>query len=350
MQVLDQPIPQLDQMMERANSVADELDTLTLGFAINDKGKTYLDVEITAKTDTETAKTFALIKSMPSNFGGFRIPAATATFHAVRTVDKAQIEQATTAIEQMHARFAQEIGSQDLPEDQITAVKKLVDNLAPVITKTIKAGKSDVGAALWLDADTAAIVVGGVVVDGDKLENALRDAVDLAVAVQPDKEPFFKLNAGEHAGVSLHTFTMPVPPSDGQDKIVNLIGKNIEVVVGTSSDTVYVAAGRGAMDKLKAVIDKLKANAGKEALPMRVSLAVTPLVRFLGEVADDDSVQFKVGMITGLLEKAGSDDHIIVTVAPIKNGVRGRLQVEEGIIKVLGILSNVSTQGMGPMP
>ena len=51
-------------------------------------------------------------------------------------------------------------------------------------------------------------------------------------------------------------------------------------------------------------------------------------------------------MLAGMLAKAGSKDHVTVTAQPIAQGVRLRLELEEGLLKALGSMS----QMMGGTP
>ncbi|NLE36712.1 MAG: hypothetical protein GX621_01660 [Pirellulaceae bacterium] len=342
---------QMQQVVAQIKRMANELDAVTVGAAINDaSGKTYLDVEVTAVSGTETAQDFARVKPAPSRMSGFYVPEATVVIQSVATMSKDEIARAVESVKSAHGQFVEELANQDLPEEQLSKVKKVIGDLVNIATKTIEGGKTDLGASLWLDADKAAVVVGSLIVDGKELEATLKEMVELAVAETPELASMIQLNAAEFEGISLHTFTMPVPPVDERETVVELIGETVEAVVGTSEDAVYVAIGRDAMAKLKAAISGSKSSAGENVLPSRMSLAVTPLVRFIGKVVPNEEAKFQMEMVAGMLEQAGSENHVLMTVEPVANGMRQRIEIEQGILKMLGTMSKMATQGMSPMP
>ena len=53
-------------------------------------------------------------------------------------------------------------------------------------------------------------------------------------------------------------------------------------------------------------------------------------------------------MAAAVLEKAGDKDHVTVTAKPIAQGVRVRLEVEEGLLKVLGSMGGMMAPGGMP--
>ncbi|MBN1588336.1 MAG: hypothetical protein JW888_02365 [Pirellulales bacterium] len=341
---------QFKQLVDQIKQLANELDTITVGLVINDAaGKTYVDIEVTAKPGTQTAAQMADVKKAPSEFAGFYMPEATLTANWVGTMADADIARANTQIKAMHKEFIQALGRQGLSDDQLEKAKQYAGDLVDVLTKTIAAGKTDGGVAIWLDASTAAIVAGGVVVDSKKLETTLKEIVAMGTAETPELGQFIKLDAETYEGVNLHTFTMPVPPIPNHDQVVDMVGENLEVVVGIAPTGMCIAAGRDAMTKLKAALDASKSAATTEVLPMRFSLAVTPLVQFVGKVVDDDDVKQKTAMIANVLAQAGSDNHVLVTSEPIPDGVRQRIEIEQGLLKVLGSMSKMAT-AMMPMP
>ena len=342
---------QMQQAVEQIKRMANEIDAITLGMAVNDAaGKTYLDVEVTAVPGTQTAEDLARAKPAPSRMSGFYVPEATLTLQSVATMSEDDITRTVEAIKGAHEQFVAELANQDLPEEQLAKVKKVIGELVAIATKTVEGGKTDLGASLWLDADKAAVVVGSLIVDGKKLEATLKEMLELAVAESPELASMIQLNAAEFEGVALHTFSMPVPPVDNRETMVELIGETVEAVVGTSDDGVYVAIGRDAMTKLKAALGASKSAAAATVPPSRMSLAVTPLVRFIGKVVPSEEAKLQMEMVAGMLEQAGSDNHVLMTVEPVANGMRQRIEFEQGILKVLGAVSKMATQGMEPMP
>ena len=74
---------------------------------------------------------------------------------------------------------------------------------------------------------------------------------------------------------------------------------------------------------------------------MQIRLAVAPIAKFVAEVGDDPQVKSDAAMLAAIVAKAGSKDHVTVTAQPIAQGVRVRLEVEEGLLKAIGSMSRM---------
>ncbi|HLA85638.1 MAG TPA: hypothetical protein VJL29_12670 [Thermoguttaceae bacterium] len=335
--------------IEQLKRYVNELDAMTIGLSINADGKTYLDVETTALPDTETAAELAASPKAPSGLAGFYVPEATATAHWVGKFTASNVQQAKTLIRLRHDEFLKNLRQQNLEKDKLARVEKLSGDLVDVLVKTLEAKKADAGAAAWLGADQCTVVAGGLVADGKKLDATLREIAAMAVEESPEAGKYVKLDAQTHQGVALHTFTMPTEAL-GEEPFGKLFGEKLDVVVGVGGDHAYLGVGRDAMEKLKAAIDASRSAAGTDVLPTRVSLAVTPLVEFLGTVTQDDDTRQQIAMIAGVLKTAGKEDHVRITAEPIPGGVRQRVEIERGLLKTLGAMSQLATSMMMPMP
>jgi len=96
-----------------------------------------------------------------------------------------------------------------------------------------------------------------------------------------------------------------------------------------------LAVGRDAAKTLKKAIDDSKAAAGKEVPPLRISVAAMPIANFIAQIADDDNAVEAARRFAEALKQVGNKDHVIVTAQPIPQGVRVRLDVEEGLVKAV---------------
>jgi hypothetical protein len=105
-----------------------------------------------------------------------------------------------------------------------------------------------------------------------------------------------------------------------------------------------VAVGRDAAKTLKDVLSQSKADADKTVLPLKVSFAVGKIAKFVAEIADEDEVKSQAAGLAEAMEKADGKDHVTLTSTPIAHGFRVRLEVEEGLLKLLGSMG----QMMGP--
>jgi hypothetical protein len=89
------------------------------------------------------------------------------------------------------------------------------------------------------------------------------------------------------------------------------------------------------MDALKQAIDASQTVASQAVPPFRLSLSATSI----GALAEASAPKEQMGpaqAVIGALKQAGSNDHVKVTSKAVPNGINVRLEVEEGIIRVIG--------------
>lgn len=123
-----------------------------------------------------------------------------------------------------------------------------------------------------------------------------------------------------------------------------MVGTTLDVVLGIADDKLLVAAGRDAAKTLKKVLDESKVAAGKEVMPLRIVVAPKPVAKLIAQTAEDEQAAAAAAGLAEALADAGSKDHVTFTAQPVAQGVRLRLEVEEGLLKALA-----TTAQMGPM-
>ncbi len=317
-----------ENQVQRLSDMINDADELTFGWATEPaKKQMYVDVSLTAKDGSPTAKRFALLRDNTSAYGGFDLPGAAATFNITARMDKEDIEQLTAVIDAVKAKAFEEIEKDnDLDTDaKREKAKEVVGGLIDTLGRTIEAGKLDGGAALMLAPKSMTLVAGGKVADPKELEASLRKLVDLAKN-EPDF-PAVKFNAEKHKGVTFHTMSIPVPEKDAR----KVLGEELDVAVGIGKDSAYLAFGKDASGTLKKVIDR-SSMVTQDAPPMLLNVALTPIFKFAGSVQDNPVLE----LITATLEKTDGKDHIIVKASTTADGVNYRLTIEEGILKAIG--------------
>jgi hypothetical protein len=213
-----------------------------------------------------------------------------------------------------------------------------------VAEKTIANKKADAAAVLLLKPEAATLVAGSLVADGAKLQKVVQQLAAEAAKNEPDLTKFLKLDAEVHQGVHFHMVSLPVPDPDA----VKYLGGMTEVVLGIGEQAVYVAAGRDAAKTLKQVIDQSKAQPERPVPPLRIVLSATPIAEFLAAAAPKTEVKQAAAQLAALLrQSSGGADHLTITAASIANGVRTRIEVEQGLLKVLPALWPLPALGPG---
>jgi hypothetical protein len=333
------------KMMQQLNTTVNQLDEVLIGWAIDRQtGNSYIDFQVTAVAGTKTAAQFAQVTAAKTNFAGFDLPGAALTGNWAGTVTDADVAEAKNGLANLRATALKELENQDLSADELQLAKQLLSDLLEVLEKTIESKTMDGGLALMLKSGGLTFVAGGAIADGAKLEKALKQ---LAVEIQKEEpnllkgDPYLlKLDAETHQGVRFHTLAIPTDEMDDEN-VTKLFGDTLDVVLGISETSVYLSAGRDAASTLKQVIDGSKANPGKDIPPMRISLAATPIAQFVAAVAEEEEVQQMAAMVAAMLAQTDGKDHLTLTSQQIPNGAVVRLEIEEGLLKLLGSLGQM---------
>lgn len=328
----------IEQMVEAIN----DLDEVLVGVSI-DRGarSAYLDVQVTAVAGSKTAAAFGEMVDATTDFAGFGLPGAAVTLQMASRLSDADVEQAKTGIATLRRQSLAELKNQGLPAADEQTAEKVLTDLFDVLDATIDGRKADGGMVIMLEADSAAMVAGGAVVDGAKLEGALKTLIQQVVKEQPELAAGIKLDAETYQGVRFHQLAIPLPDDEDAKVVKQLVGESLEVVIGASDRSAYLAVGRDAGGLLKKVIDASKAEPAKKVPPMHMTIALGPIFKTVAAVAGDDEGGPMLDMLAGLLEQSTGKDHVNVSVRGITNGSVTRMEIEEGILRILPMLGQM---------
>lgn len=326
------------QGMQQFQQMLDELDTLIVGFSIDRTASTAsLEYEITALEGTKAAEQMAQTTEGPSDFAGFVLPEAAVTLNAVSKISQSDVDRAKTSLAPIRGNAVKELQKQGLAGAELQRAEKLVNDLFAVLDTMLESGKVDVGLSLVLDPDALTYVSGMKVGDTTRLDSLVKELTNQLIREQPDLAGVIKLDAAEHEGVRFHVVSVPTAGMAADlPNLPQLVGPSLDVVVGIGAENAYLAAGRNALDTLKQAIDQSKAQAGQTVLPVRLTLSATPIAKFAALVARDEQVKGIATMVGHMLEQAGEKDHLTMTSTPIPRGVKVRVELEEGLLKVIG--------------
>jgi hypothetical protein len=325
-------------------TLVDDMDHLLLGWNVDAKSKsTYLDLEITAKAGTKLADQFARIKTGKTNFAGLELPNAAVAGHWIGAISDDDVAQTKNGLAALQKSAVTELQKQNVSEDEVKLATQLLGDLIDVVQKTVETKKVDNGVAVMLEPGAVTVVAGAAIADGAKLEKTIQRLTD-EIQKNGQLAGLVNVSAENYQGIRLHIITGPTPDQE----LVSLVGDTLEVVVGTADDKVLIAAGHDAVKVIKKAIDASKTADGKDAAPMKIVVAVTPIAKFLAGTVEDEQVKAAASMVAGMLEKANGKDRVTITAEPIAQGVRLRLQPQEGLLKVLGSMSQTLAPGLIP--
>ena len=264
------------QSLQQAIKQLNDLDTAVLGLNIDQKTKTaYVDLQITAKEGTETAKEAALAAKVESDLLGFVLPDAALTIRATGPITDSDRTSGKEMLTQAKQNLLQQLEDQGLSDEQVKKAKELLDELFTLIEEGLDAKKMDLAASLVLKADALSLLVGASVPDGAKLEAWVKKLVKAVQEEEPAVENHVKLNADTYEGVNLHVASAPLPTDTREaEKLSKIVGPELDIVLGTGPKAVYLAVGRDAEKLLKKAISDSKQKAGTSVLPADVSLSL----------------------------------------------------------------------------
>lgn len=139
-----------------------------------------------------------------------------------------------------------------------------------------------------------------------------------------------------HDGVVLHAMVSETVP----EWVTRIVGPEPEIVAGQGGDVVWLAIGRTEtlVDRLCDAIDSVEesisiAGGKKKSAPM---LRARFQAKKLPELVASDLLLPKADQESARAAFADGQDGFSVTIEPVENGVRLRIEAEEGFVRLIG--------------
>jgi hypothetical protein len=204
---------------------------------------------------------------------------------------------------------------------------------------TMETGQMDGGAALHLGAKQLTFVAGAQIKEPGKFESGLKKLAAIA-----EKEPDFngvQWNAAEHEGVKFHTLSVPVPADEPEAR--QIFGEKVDVAIGIGADAVYVAVGQENLDAVNKAIDASKADLGKEVPPFEFSASLGQIMEAAAAHPNENAPIFQA-LADMLKNDAHGRDHVRASGTLIENGLKYRIEAEEGVLRAIGKATMLAQQ------
>jgi hypothetical protein len=326
---------QITQMTQLIN----EIDTVKVGLAIDAQAKrTFLDFEYQLVPGSKMAKQIAAYAQPNTNFAGFYQPDAAATAMVATKADPkliaddlAQFDNMMRSLRHQAEREIDRKHQGADPQDR-EALKAATNDVFDAIEATVKEGQIDAGASLNASPNSMTFIAGVHLKEPGKIEDALKK-LETAAKRQPDF-PGIKWNAANHAGVNFHTMTAPVPEDKKGPR--KMFGETVDISFGIGPDAVYVAFGKDNIAAVSKAIDASAADRSKTVPPFAVSLSLGPIIAIAADAADGPEKAALQAVADKVNNQANGRDHIRVTGEVISNGLRYRIEAEEGVLQAVG--------------
>jgi hypothetical protein len=322
-----------NSQVEQLERMIKEIDQFTFGMAVDGKEqRTFIDFVYTAVAGSQLAEQLKTMADPKTNFAGFYQPDAAGMMMMSSTVNESDIAQTKQMVESLRTQIATAVDEDSELESDAAkeSVKAASNDFIDALLATIEAGKMDAGAVVNVSPNALTVVAGGFIADPAKIESGLKKLSELSKE-KPEIPPV-KWNADSHAGVSFHTLSVPAPDDEQARK---LFGETIEITVGIGKDSVYFALGKDNLAAAKKVIDDSAASPGKSIAPMELSFSVGQIMNTIAAFNSEDAILKTVA--DTLKTEAVGRDHVRIVAQPVENGLRSRIEVEEGVMRAIGV-------------
>ena len=313
-----------------------EMDSLMIGLGVDaTNGAINLDMAVTAVEGTSLADDMADTAGLKSAFTGFFSPGAALTFRVTGKLSESDVTQALQMLEVAKAQAKEAIKSEGVGEAETKLALEIGEELLAVVKETINGRMVDGGMSLAADDDGVALILGGHVSDGAKLDEIFKKVVEEAKKDEPDVDQFLKLDVAQHEGVQFHLLALPAALvfEDGVPPIY--ADSDVKIAIGFGKSSFLAAHGPDPIALLKAAIDRSAATPDSAVVPMQFSLSASAIGSFLAVIAQSEEVDIPEELIAAL-KQAGDQDHVLISAEAIPNGMKTRLTIEGGVLKVIG--------------
>ena len=193
-----------------------------------------------------------------------------------------------------------------------------------VLEGTVKGGQVDFGVTV-LGEGPFTLALGMGVADGAAADKAMRDAIKIAEGEEALTKVEYDVDKADD--VTFHALTPKL--GDKADHISKVLGSDPKIIVGAGKKNLYLAVGTDAIKSLKGLMEKSKATASKPIGPGQMLISLAPIIKFAAKESPNP-------VLTKIAEslKPGND-HIRLTSKVIPNGEASRIEVEEGVLKLI---------------
>ncbi len=312
--------------VEFVEQVLTQVDQLQLGIdASQERKNVEIEILMDATPDSEMAKLAKDLAGRKSYFFPLFDDGKPLTVSASWKMDKRERKAAMAVVDAMKSGVEKSLLEREAPE-----IGPLFDSMRA----TAEQGDMDFCVQFQPVGDHRFVIVGGArILGGESFGKGLEQ---LLTAVQGREElEKVEINAASHANINFHRLLAKNVPE--QEK--RTYGGTPSVYLGASPQTVWFAVGADeAMTQLRASIDATVAGnasqpGGGSAYPFQMILHTAPWLNL--PALNEDEVGRQDFAKKALTTES---DAVRISVQPTNTGTRSRFVVDEGFVKLIGML------------
>jgi hypothetical protein len=319
-------------LKQSVNAFFQQCDQLTVGWAVDSgQQRLFVDLLATAVPDSDMAAAFAELDRAPRTLHGTVVPDAALTFHAGVQLPSQASQAVRTLVAYVRAKALQHLAQDSAAPAVLTEIAGTVFDVAD---RTAADAVTEVAASAVVAPHSFRFIAGVHVADGHALATAMQKLYAVA-RHQPDVPvaEFFAAKSGKSGDVDLHRLRIAVADHDADARKV--FGPELEIVLGTGPQNLYVAVGRQSEELLQKAVDPPDPDQGEPVVDrqlLAVRLAARPLMTFLASLEPNQDTPRRMAELIGA---ARGGDRVGLTVRSIPQGLHCRFEVDEAVLEML---------------
>ena len=330
------------QGIQDVQKMINELESVTVGLNIDQtRQSVYLDVGITAKEGSDTAKQFAY-EDTTTQLAGFLTESTAVQMNLSSSFDPAQAEQINISLEALRTQVITQIQNDiAIPNEDLRALAiKAISTFMDVGKATLSSGKIDMAGSVDLTDGEISVVAAAVVPQAEQLDEIVREFVKIASEQDPSF-PDVEIDAQKNGDISFHVVRIPIPEFESEAR--KAFGDAVEISIGMGPDRVYIGVGKDNLKRLSDAIDASAANKGKKVSAALLRGSANKILQFAAEQSQDLILQQAAAAAASVAGK----DSVSMELSSIKNGARYRIELEAGVLKAIAVGVMAAQAGAG---
>lgn len=316
-------------MLEALTAIVDQGDQFTLGWDASKEKKTaVLEWQIDAVPGSGFAKYVKDCGGKPTTFHAMMNDARPLTAAASWTMDKREKKAGAEGLQGLMMEFNKVLNDGEYGRPLHPGLQKIQD----VVAASIEDGHIDFCIQMVpLEPGKFALIGGARVAGGDTLAIGIREVLE-AVRDRPEVREI-ELDSDTHQNVVFHRLMGP-KPGDGE---VRLYGGEPSAWLGSGGRNFWFCVGTSAaMTALKESMDAVAGSgpptSATPSAPFQIVVRMAPWL----QIPPDESQEGE-GREIAKSSFQPESDAARLTVRPTENGLRTRIQLDEGFVRWLGM-------------
>lgn len=320
-----------------AQAVVNDVDALTVGWTLDGtKERATLDVSVTARPGSDLAReTVAALENLKTGFAGFILPEAVLSGHWGGRIPEFKATVLDSVLTKARTQVLEDLEKSNRGDEEKEVLKSLIEEISSVVIESVKSRQVDGAMSVSLKPDASVMVVAGRLSEAGRLDKVLRTISSAVDRLQPGALEWASYEKEAWREMTLHSVALPIEETGrNAENMIRLFGEKINIVVGVGKESLVLAVGANAKQTLKQAIEK-SGEAAQAVNPMQITLSLKPLAELIAEYGEQKD-RPQAAAVARVLADQKDNDHITLTAAAIADGVRWRVEIESGVLRLIG--------------